>query len=121
MLLSNDDIQVLVLGESLETLIDPRATHYAPPTVSILRKAYVSDEARSKGCIPGDMPWQKLDGSLIGRMSLDVAGKYEDALTCLYISRLACVICDRLEAGLLSKFLQVITWLTLVKMRFRHG
>ena len=87
----------MVLDESPSIRTDPRATHYAPPAVSILRKAGVLDEVRSEGFVPRDISWRKLDGSLIARMSLDVAGEYEDALTCLDISRLAHVIYDRLK------------------------
>lgn len=80
----------------------PRATHYGGPAVAELDRAGVGDEARARGFVPAVDPmpsltWRKLDGTVIGRLPLDVTAGTPDQMVCLPLDQLGALLLEHIE------------------------
>jgi len=80
LLLTGAGIPVELLEQSHILDTNPRAAHYAPPSVFELDRAGVLDEVRAKGFTPESVSWRKLDErktriATIGRWARGETGK----------------------------------------------
>jgi len=75
----------------------PRATHYAPPAVQVLRRAGVIDRIREQGIYMKQVCWRKPNGDYIAGLDLMHLIDYEDRLACLPLNRVSRIILDDLE------------------------
>jgi 2-polyprenyl-6-methoxyphenol hydroxylase-like FAD-dependent oxidoreductase len=97
LLLANAGIKVTLL-DAASTLDDrPRAAHYAPSAIRVLRKAGVLDDVRRDGLIPGNMTWRKIDGTPIVSLEDCAQSKTPDAMTVLPLNKLGKVLLSHVE------------------------
>jgi 2-polyprenyl-6-methoxyphenol hydroxylase-like FAD-dependent oxidoreductase len=99
LLLAKAGIKTTLL-DAAPTLDDrPRAAHYAPSAVRVLKAAGVLEDVRRDGLIPKNMTWRKIDGSVITSIT-DVAQSWTpDALTVLPLNMLGEVLLRHCEAN----------------------
>jgi len=91
-------ITILDADTSLNTT--PRATHYGPPAISVLRKAGILQTVRDRGFMPKTLCWRKLDGTRIAgfdRSLLHDDGYDGDGTTVLPVGELAKLVVEALE------------------------
>jgi len=94
----------LILGRAgiRTTLLDagatiddrPRAAHYAPSAIRVLRTAGVLDDVRRVGFIPGNMTWRKIDGTPIASIKDTPETRGPEGLTVLPLNLLGEVLMD---------------------------
>lgn len=97
LLLAKAGIKVTLL-DAASTIDDrPRAAHYAPSAVRVLRKAGVLDDVRRDGLIPGNTTWRKIDGTPIVSLKDCGRSKTPDALTVLPLDKLGKVLLSHAE------------------------
>lgn len=97
LLLANAGIKVTLL-DSAPTIDDrPRAAHYAPSVIQVLRKAGVLEDVRRDGLIPGNMTWRKIDGTPIASLTDCSQSRSPDALTVLPLDKLGKVLLSHAE------------------------
>jgi 2-polyprenyl-6-methoxyphenol hydroxylase-like FAD-dependent oxidoreductase len=97
----------LILGKAgiKTTLLDagatiddrPRAAHYAPSAIRVLRTAGVLDDVRRVGFIPGNMTWRKIDGTPIASIRDSPETRGPEGLTVLPLNLLGQVLMDHAE------------------------
>ncbi|KAE9365033.1 FAD/NAD(P)-binding domain-containing protein [Stipitochalara longipes BDJ] len=92
LLLAKSGIKTTLL-DAASTLDDrPRAAHYAPSAIRVLKAAGVLEDVRRDGLIPKNMTWRHRDGKVITSIS-DVAQSWTpDALTVLPLNMLGTVL-----------------------------
>lgn len=96
-MLARGDIKVSLL-DAASTIDDrPRAAHYAPPAIRVLREAGVLDDVREAGFIPNNFTWRKIDGSLIAAIKDTPESRGKDGLTVLPLDRLGKVLLSHAE------------------------
>lgn len=84
--------------DAASTLDDrPRAAHYAPSAIRVLRKAGVLDDVRRDGFIPRDITWRKIDGTPIVKFKDASQPESPDALTILPLHMLGKVLLSHAE------------------------
>lgn len=88
-LLARHGITVDLLEQTTSLDSQPRAAHYAPPAVQILRKAGVLDDVAARGFKPSTFSWRKADGSLIAKMEFPA---HPDAMVVLPLDRLGKIL-----------------------------
>jgi 2-polyprenyl-6-methoxyphenol hydroxylase-like FAD-dependent oxidoreductase len=97
LLLAKAGIKVTLL-DAASTLDDrPRAAHYAPSAIRVLRKAGVLDDVRRDGFIPRDIAWRKIDGTPIVTFKDASQPNIPDALTILPLHMLGNVLLSHAE------------------------
>lgn len=97
LLLAKAGIRVTLL-DAASTIDDrPRAAHYAPSAIRVLRKAGVLDDVRRDGLIPGNMTWRKIDGTSIVSLTDCAQSKTPDAMTVLPLDKLGKVLLSHAE------------------------
>lgn len=87
-------VEVLEASDKLDQ--QPRATHYAPPAVQVLRRAGVIDRIREQGIYMKQVCWRKPDGEYITGMNLMDLIDYPDRLACLPLNRVCPIIMEDL-------------------------
>ncbi|RDL29905.1 FAD protein [Venustampulla echinocandica] len=97
LILAKRDIKVSLLDAAAKLDDRPRAAHYAPPAIRVLREAGVLEDVRKAGFIPGNFTWRKLDGSLIAAIRDTPESRGEDGLTVLPLDRLGKVLLSHAE------------------------
>ncbi|GAB7340652.1 hypothetical protein MBLNU457_7048t1 [Dothideomycetes sp. NU457] len=88
-------ITILDAASSLNT--SPRATHYGPPAVSVLRRAGILPTVRERGFMPRRLCWRKLDGTRIAGFDRGLLHDDSDALTVLSVGELSGICVDALR------------------------
>ncbi|GAB7354432.1 hypothetical protein MBLNU459_g4921t3 [Dothideomycetes sp. NU459] len=78
----------------------PRATHYGPPAIQVLRRAGVLGRVRERGFMPSTICWRKLDGTRLAGLNpglLHEGGDDADGMTVLPVGDLGKVMMEVLE------------------------
>ncbi|KAJ9270601.1 hypothetical protein DTO212C5_3390 [Paecilomyces variotii] len=88
-LLARQGISTTLLEQTSQLDEQPRAAHYAPPAIQILRKAGVLDDVAARGFKPSTACWRKVDGSVIAKMTFP---DNPDAMVVLPLNRLGKVL-----------------------------
>jgi len=88
-------ITILDAASALNTA--PRATHYGPPAVSVLRRAGILPIVRQRGFVPRTLCWRKLDGTRIAGFDRGLMHDAADALTVLSVGELSVICVDVLR------------------------
>jgi 2-polyprenyl-6-methoxyphenol hydroxylase-like FAD-dependent oxidoreductase len=99
LLLAKAGIKTTLL-DAAPTLDDrPRAAHYAPSAIRVLKAAGVLEDVRRDGLIPKNMTWRRIDGSVITSIT-DVSQPWTpDALTVLPLNMLGKVLLRHCEGN----------------------
>ncbi|KAG9233645.1 putative monooxygenase [Amylocarpus encephaloides] len=92
LLLSKAGIKVTLLDAGSTVDDRPRAAHYAPSAIRVLREAGVLDDVRKEGFIPRDFTWRKRDGSKVASIMDTVESRGPDGLTVLPLNMLGQVL-----------------------------
>lgn len=80
---------ITLLDAASELNTAPRATHYGPPAVSVLRRAGILSAVRDRGFMPQRLCWRKLDGTRIAGFDRRLLHDDRDALTVLSVGELS--------------------------------
>ncbi|KAH8676557.1 hypothetical protein BGZ60DRAFT_429069 [Tricladium varicosporioides] len=97
LLLAKSGIKTTLL-DAASTIDDrPRAAHYGPSAIRVLREAGVLDEVRRDGIIPGNMTWRKIDGTPIASILDDPLKRGPDGMTVLPLNFLGRLLLDHVE------------------------
>ncbi|TVY82964.1 FAD-dependent monooxygenase terC [Lachnellula suecica] len=75
----------------------PRAAHYAPSAIRVLRAAGVLEDVRRLGFLPGNMTWRKIDGTPIASIKDTAETRGPEGLTVLPLNLLGKVLLDHAE------------------------
>lgn len=97
LLLAQRGIAVHLIDQSDKLDEQPRATHYATPAVSELRRAGVTDDMLAAGFIPNTVCWRKLDGTYLTGLDSRVLGDDPDRMICLPLNKLGQIIYNHLN------------------------
>ncbi|PMD62287.1 FAD/NAD(P)-binding domain-containing protein [Hyaloscypha bicolor E] len=96
LLLAQKGVKVTILDAASALDAQPRATHYAAPTVDELRRAGVLDEILSLGFVPNGVAWRKLDGTLLAAMTPESVPE-GNRVVCLPLDKMSKIVYARLE------------------------
>ncbi|KAF4627883.1 hypothetical protein G7Y89_g10269 [Cudoniella acicularis] len=97
LLLAKAGIKTTLL-DAASTLDDrPRAAHYGPSAIRVLREAGVLDDVRKDGLIPGNMTWRKIDGTPIASILDDPKERGPDGMTVLPLNMLGEILLKHAE------------------------
>jgi len=97
LLLAQRGIAVHLIDQTEKLDEQPRATHYAMPAVSELRRAGVTGDMRAAGFIPNTICWRKLDGTYLTGLDSSVFGDHPDRMICLPLNKLGQILYDHLK------------------------
>jgi 2-polyprenyl-6-methoxyphenol hydroxylase-like FAD-dependent oxidoreductase len=97
LLLPKAGIKITLLDAAQKLDDRPRAAHYAPSAIRVLKAAGVLEDVRSAGLIPNHMTWRKVDGSVITSIKDVALPSSPDALTVLPLNMLGEVLLRHCE------------------------
>ena len=97
LLLAKAGIKTTLLDAAPKLDDRPRAAHYAPSAIRVLKAAGVLEDVRSAGLIPNHMTWRKVDGSVITSIQDVAQPSSPDALTVLPLNMLGAVLLRHCE------------------------
>lgn len=89
--------QITILEQAQTLNRSPRATHYNPVAVSVLRRAGVIEEIRRRGYMPTTLCWRTLHGPRLCRLDRRLLHDDADAMTVLGVGELCAVLAEELE------------------------
>lgn len=89
--------QITIVEQSQTLNRSPRATHYGPVAVSVLRRAGVLDEVRRRGYMPTTLCWRALHGPRLCGFDRRLLQDDADAMTVLGVGELCAVLAEALE------------------------
>lgn len=96
LLLAQNNIPVTVIEKGSVLDAQPRATHYAGPAVSVLRRAGVLDDVVAKGFLPNKLTFRTFDNKVLAAID-HTRVESEDKLVCLPLDQLGVLLLARLQ------------------------
>lgn len=97
LILAQNKIPV-TLVEKADTLDkQPRATHYAGPAVSVLRRAGVMDDIAAKGFFPEKLTFRTFDNKVLATIDHTGVSDDPDRLVCLPLNQLGQILLSHLQ------------------------
>jgi len=97
LLLTQNKIPV-TLVEKTDTLDNqPRATHYAGPAVSVLRRAGILDDMAAQAFFPNKLTFRTFDNRVLGAIDHTGVSDDPDKLICLPLNQLGQIILSHLK------------------------
>lgn len=88
----------IVILEASQTLNrSPRATHYGPAAIAVIRRAGILDEVRRRGYLPTTLCWRTLHGPRLAGFDRRLMHDQEDAMTVLGVGDLCALLVEELE------------------------
>ena len=97
LLLARAKIPVTLVEKASKLDSQPRATHYAAPAASVLRRAGVVDEVAARGFFPNKLTFRTLQNEVLGVVDHTIISENEERLICLPLNELGEILLARLQ------------------------
>ncbi|PSN73005.1 FAD/NAD(P)-binding domain-containing protein [Corynespora cassiicola Philippines] len=97
LLLARAKIPVTLVEKASKLDSQPRATHYAAPAASVLRRAGVVDEVAARGFFPNKLTFRTLQNEVLGVVDHTIISEDEERLICLPLNELGEILLARLQ------------------------
>lgn len=89
--------RITILEQSQTLNRQPRATHYGPAAISVLRRVGIIDEVRRRGYMPTTLCWRTLHGPRLCGFDRRLMHDDADAMTVLGVGDLCALLVEELE------------------------